>query len=97
MSGPATQLKRVVLKRAGQAYLAGAAPADAVMVADAVHDLGHRATLCYWNAPGDDPADITALSTAAVEARGRIAHAPFFSACAPGHPWARRAPLPART
>lgn len=68
MSGPATQLKRVVLKRAGQAYLAGAAPADAVMVADAVHDLGHRATLCYWNAPGDAPEDITAQSTAAVEA-----------------------------
>jgi proline dehydrogenase len=73
MSGPATQLKRVVLKRAGQAYLAGAAPADAVMVADAVHDLGHRATLCYWNAPGDDPADITALSTATVEAAGERA------------------------
>ena len=53
MSGPATQLKRAVLKRAGQAYLAGAAPSDAVMIADAVHDLGHRATLCYWNAPGD--------------------------------------------
>jgi proline dehydrogenase len=73
MSGPATQLKRVVLKRAGQAYLAGATATDAVMVADAVHDLGHRATLCYWNAPGDDPALIAAQVTAVVEAAGERA------------------------
>lgn len=73
MSDPVTQLKRAVLKRAGQAYLAGPAPSDAVLVADGVHVRGHRATLSYWNAPEDPPAHINAQTATVVRAAGERA------------------------
>lgn len=68
MTSPTTQLRHMVLKRAGQAYLAGDTASSAVAAAETTHGLGHNVTLCYWNAADDSPAYIADQDVVLVDA-----------------------------
>jgi proline dehydrogenase len=55
------------MRRASRGYVSGETLDDALRTAGELHGRGYRATLAYWDAPGDDPAQVMAAHVRAAE------------------------------
>ena len=68
------RIARRITARAGRAHLAGADVTDAVRIARRLAERGFGATVGYWNADSDAPADVADACLRALEA---LAHEQF--------------------
>jgi len=59
---------RVLADRAARSYVAGPHLSDAIDYASALERDGMSSTVAYWNAVGDDPADVCTAYLSAIDA-----------------------------